>query len=65
MSTIKNPKLYEIALQTGGSHYPSVGGELLEKFAEKIIRECADVAGFHDKDAFVSLRIKEHFGLDG
>ena len=27
----------EIALQAGGSHYPEVGGELLEKFAELLI----------------------------
>ena len=35
-----NPKIKEIALQTGGSHYPDVGGELLEQFARKIINEC-------------------------
>ncbi len=33
-------------------------------FAKLIIQECADVAGFNDKDAFVSLRIKEHFGVN-
>lgn len=44
MSTIKNPQLFEIALQTGGSHYPSVGGELLEKYGEAIIRKCAELA---------------------
>jgi hypothetical protein len=30
----------EIALQAGGSHYPEVGGELLEKFADLLIKEC-------------------------
>lgn len=35
-----NLKIKEIALQTGGSHYPNVGGELLEQFALKIINEC-------------------------
>lgn len=31
-------KLYhDIALQTGGSHYPNVGGELLEKFADNLV----------------------------
>ena len=30
----------EIALQAGGSHYPEVGGELLEKFAEALVKEC-------------------------
>lgn len=35
-----NPKIKEIALQVGGSHYPDVGGELLEQFGRKIINEC-------------------------
>lgn len=35
-----NKKIHQIALQTGGSHYPNVGGELLEQFARKIIDEC-------------------------
>ena len=33
-----NKEIYkEIALQAGGSHYPEVGGELLEKFADLLI----------------------------
>ena len=35
-----NEKIKEIALQTGGSHYPSVNSELLEMFANMIINEC-------------------------
>lgn len=35
-----NEKIKHVALQVGGSHYPDVGGELLEKFARKIIDEC-------------------------
>ena len=35
-----NEKIKQIALQVGGSHYPDVGGELLEQFAFKIINEC-------------------------
>ena len=35
-----NSKIKEIALQVGGSHYPNVGGELLEQFARKVIDEC-------------------------
>ena len=30
----------EIALQVGGSHYPDVGGDLLEKFGEMVVAEC-------------------------
>ena len=36
-----NEKIKELALQAGGSHYPTVGGKTLEKFAELIVKECA------------------------
>lgn len=37
-------KVYEeIALQVGGSHYPSVGGELLEKFGDAVVKKCIEV----------------------
>jgi len=29
-----------IALQAGGSHYPTVGGELLQKFSDLMLEEC-------------------------
>ena len=33
-------KLYHnLALQVGGSHYPDVGGELLEKFGDMLVNE--------------------------
>jgi len=32
----------EIALQAGGSHYPAVGGELLEKFGELVVQKCIE-----------------------
>lgn len=35
-------KVKEIALQVGGSHYPEVGGELLQKFADLVLAECID-----------------------
>ena len=35
----------QLALQAGGSHYPDVGGDLLEKFAELLVKECIDVVG--------------------
>jgi len=35
-----NRKIKELALQTGGSHYPNVNSELLEMFANMIINEC-------------------------
>lgn len=61
MSTIKNPKLFEIALQTGGSHYPSVGGELLEQFGTAIVKQCAEIAQREDHDP--AECILTHFGI--
>lgn len=37
------PKIKELALQAGGSHYPEVGGKTLEKFAELIMQECLGI----------------------
>jgi hypothetical protein len=62
MSRIKNPKLFEIALATGGSHYPDVGGELLEKYGEAVIRECARVVSTKTGPKS-ALNVLEHFGL--
>jgi|APGre2960657373_1045057.scaffolds.fasta_scaffold172283_2 hypothetical protein len=36
-----NKRIKELALQAGGSHYPEVNSETLEKFAELVVRECA------------------------
>ena len=33
----------EIALAVGGSHYPSVGGDLLQKFADALVKECIKI----------------------
>jgi len=35
-------KIKEIALQVGGSHYPGVGGDLLQRFADAVIAECIE-----------------------
>jgi len=37
-----NEKIKELALQTGGSHFPNVNSKLLEMFANMIIDECID-----------------------
>lgn len=34
---------HDIALQVGGSHYPEVGGDLLEKFGEMVVQRCIDI----------------------
>ena len=48
-----NEKIKELALQVGGSHYPEVGGELLQKFAESIIKECINSVNDADIRSFV------------
>ena len=40
-----NKKIYEIALQTGGSHYPEVGGKLLERYTQLLLKECINYCG--------------------
>ena len=58
-----NEKIKELALQAGGSHYPTVGGKTLETFAELIVKECANVAADHDAlDIYEEIR--EHFGVE-
>ena len=41
-------KIYEIALQAGGSHYPGVGGDTLQKFADLMLEECIDAVNKTD-----------------
>lgn len=48
-----NEKIKEIALQAGGSHYPEVGGDTLEKFAKLLIEECIDSINNADIRSFV------------
>ena len=57
-----NPKFAELALEVGGSHYPDVGGRLLEQFAEKLVRECADIALQENHDPYEC--ILRHYGLE-
>lgn len=37
-----HPRIKELALEAGGSTYPEVGGKILEKFAELLIKDCAN-----------------------
>jgi hypothetical protein len=48
-----NEKIKELALQTGGSHYPGVNSELLEMFANMIIDECVDAVKTADMKQIV------------
>lgn len=38
--SLAQERIRELALQAGGSHYPEVGGETLQLFAELLINEC-------------------------
>jgi hypothetical protein len=65
-----NPRFFDIALQVGGSHYPEVGGELLQKFGEAIVKECAKIAELKeqgsqefDADTSVGWYMRQHFGV--
>jgi hypothetical protein len=66
-----NERIKEIALQAGGSHYPTVGGKTLEKFAELLVRECAKIATYPqlgDEESYYgnefAKAIKKHFGVE-
>lgn len=52
------PVYHDIALQAGGSHYPSVGGERLEQFGRLVAQRCMALA-----DAETAERIAREFGL--
>lgn len=67
-----NEQIKQLALAAGGSHYPDVGGRTLEKFAELLIQECAQVADI-ERDTSAGCgyvtqttgqRIKKYFGVN-
>jgi hypothetical protein len=65
-----NERFHGIALQVGGSHYPDVGGELLQKFGEEVVKECIKLSelkeqGHPDFDPGTSIGwyIQQHFGV--
>lgn len=50
---------HDIALAAGGSHYPDVGGHLLEQFGRLVAERCRELA-----DPETAKRIAQEFGLD-
>jgi hypothetical protein len=52
----------EIALAVGGSHYPVVGGVLLEKSIEMAVQQCAAIALQHQQYV-VAKEILQKFEL--
>lgn len=62
-----NDRFSEIALAVGGSHYPEVGGRLLERFGEAVVEQCAElVERAIDREFPTEVYgrlIRDHFGL--
>ncbi len=58
-----NPVIHDIALATGGSHWPTVGGKLLEDSVLTAVRQCMAIALAND-DPFTAQAIAQHFGID-
>ena len=61
-----NERIRELALQVDLMRYPSDGINIrIEKFAELIIQECADIADMntHQWD-LPGKYIKQHFGVE-
>ena len=50
---------HDIALAAGGSHYPSVGGQLLEQFGRLVAQRCMALS-----DAETAQRIAQEFGIE-
>ena len=61
-----NERIQELILEAGIIHYEE-GGDLLEKFAELIVRECIDIVGaggeFASRPKLVE-KLQEHFGVE-
>jgi len=61
-----SPKCKELALMAGGSHYPRVGGEILEQFMRLTVEECIKILQKREVRNSNSARLilKEHFELE-
>ena len=53
--------LRQLQLQAGGSHYPDINPQIQEKFAELIVRECAELAKIK---AFIIMQKAEEYAAD-
>lgn len=60
-----NKKLHDLALSAGGSFYPDVAGENLEKFTRLLLEECAIILEQKDTDSkSIKQKLFSHFQLD-
>ena len=62
MSKIKQ-EYYDIALETGGSHYPNVGGALLSTFGDLLVKECIQIA-LNNGDVSTAQKLEQRFGIE-
>lgn len=58
-----NPVIHDISLATGGSHYPRVGGQLLEQSILMAVRQCVTIA-IQNGDNLTAQAIVQHFGIE-
>jgi hypothetical protein len=58
-----NPAVHDIALQVGGSHWPTVGGKLLEASVLMAVKECLSIARING-DHHTAEIIAKRYGLD-
>ena len=56
-------QLWEEAAKTTQSDSWEEQTKFMERFAELIIRKCAEVASDYDGADYVGITIKEHFGV--
>lgn len=65
MSSMTNPKFFELALQTGGSHYPDVGGKLLEQYSVNLLNQILQMCQDHPtwSGRAIGEHIKQEFML--
>jgi hypothetical protein len=58
---MKNKLFHDIALAVGGSHYPNVGGELLEQFGREVVAECIKAIDNTNKQLVYTTFDKDRF----
>jgi len=59
-----NERIKELLKQSGLQPYYDAQEGQIEKFAELIVRECAEVGYRTHDDFMVKVKIKEHFGVE-
>ena len=67
-----NERIYELAVETGiikeeEGYYWIQSVDTLEKFAERIVRECAEISENYaggSMPVLIACAIKEHFGVE-